>query len=377
VHLKDTIRFGSRILSKRGRKPLYLIHFVTHDSNANCAHCLRGDRLRPGDDELTLDEIERVAAGLGPMLFVFLTGGEPFLRDDLPAILRAWHRHARVAKVQIPSNGLMRDRIVAYTDQMATECPETHIGVTISLDALGEEHDRIRRTKGLFEEATQTVKALQKLEKKHDNFDVNVTVTVSAYNQDTLIPLYDYIRNELGVQNIFNSLVRGEPRKQEALDVDIEKFEAFSDAIDADLISGRLTGYSRFVLSDFVNAKNLYSRKLIGRVVRENRRLIPCYAGSLAGVLFANGNVYPCEILEEPMGNVRDHDYRIDRIWTSQRAADVRKAVEGCFCTHECFISVNCLFNPRILARIAKDAAVLWAKRAWVGPGGSGGVGKR
>jgi radical SAM protein with 4Fe4S-binding SPASM domain len=116
-------------------------------------------------------------------------------------------------------------------------------------------------------------------------------------------------------------------------------------------------------MSEFVNAKNLYSRKLIGRVVRENRQLIPCYAGSLAGVMLANGDVYPCELLEEPMGNVREHEYRIDRLWTSERAAQVRKAVDGCFCTHECFISVNCLFNPRILAKLTKDVGLLKLKR--------------
>jgi hypothetical protein len=60
---------------------------------------------------------------------------------------------------------------------------------------------------------------------------------------------------------------------------------------------------------------------------------------------------------------VREHDYRIDRIWTSERAAEVRRAVEGCFCTHECFISVNCLFNPKILAKLAKDAGLLTLKR--------------
>ena len=369
MYLKDYLRFGSRLFSKRGRNPVYLIHFVTHRCNANCAHCLRGDRLLPGDDELSLDEIERVARALGPMLFVFLTGGEPFLRDDLPDILGAYYRHCRVAKVQIPSNGLLTDKIFADAERMATECPRTHIGVTISLDALGEEHDRIRRREGLFEAATRTVLELKRLEKRHENFNVNVTVTVTSYNQNGLIPLYEYVRDELGVANIFNTLVRGEPRQQDALNVDIEKFEAFSNAIDEDLRSGRLDGYQRFAMSEFVNAKNLYSRKLIGSIVRESRQFIPCYAGSLAGVLLANGDVYPCELLEETMGNVREYDYRIDRIWSSERAAQVRGAVEGCFCTHECFISVNCLFNPKILATLAKNAGLLKIKRALGGRG--------
>ena len=44
---------------------------------------------------------------------------------------------------------------------------------------------------------------------------------------------------------------------------------------------------------------------------------VPCYAANLSGVIYAGGDVYPCEILEEPLGNLRDADYDFRKIWFS------------------------------------------------------------
>ena len=34
-----------------------------------------------------------------------------------------------------------------------------------------------------------------------------------------------------------------------------------------------------------------------------------CHAGSLFGIISADGTVHPCEILDKPLGNLKDFNY--------------------------------------------------------------------
>jgi MoaA/NifB/PqqE/SkfB family radical SAM enzyme len=112
--------------------------------------------------------------------------------------------------------------------------------------------------------------------------------------------------DELGIDNLIVRIVRGTPRDPCAKDVDINKFEAFSQRIEEDILSSTLPGYSNFPMSTFVIARDIIGRRLTMKLLRENRYQIPCYAGNLTGVLRSNGDVYPCELLGEKYGNLRD-----------------------------------------------------------------------
>ena len=69
-----------------------------------------------------------------------------------------------------------------------------------------------------------------------------------------------------------------------------------------------------------------------------------------------------CELLiDKQIGNVRDVDYDFNRLWHSPKADEMRRYVRDtrCFCTYECFLTVNILFNPLVLPRVAKEWAAL------------------
>ncbi|HNT05129.1 MAG TPA: hypothetical protein PKJ21_02980, partial [Anaerolineae bacterium] len=58
---------------------------------------------------------------------------------------------------------------------------------------------------------------------------------------------------------------------------------------------------------------------------------------------------------------VRDVDYDFKKLWYSQRADELRRWIRDtkCFCTYECFLTINILFNPLVLPRVFKEYAVL------------------
>ena len=84
-----------------------------------------------------------------------------------------------------------------------------------------------------------------------------------------------------------------------------------------------------------------------------------CFAGRLFGIVSANGDVYPCEILEDKkIGNLRENNMNFKEIWNSQRNIQTRKFIKDtkCNCTYECALSYNILGNYRYQFSLIKSA---------------------
>ena len=354
----NTISYTKHLFVKHCASPIYLILFVTERCNAKCKHCFvnvpNNKRMK---EELTLQEIEKMSNNMGNLLYLLPTGGEPFLRDDLPDIINVLYKNNQLRNVGIPTNGSLTERVVASVNRTLSLCKDLLLGVDISIDGLHQAHDQIRGFPGLFEKAIATYWQLKELEKDNRRFRVCVDVTISSFNQDNLPEIYGYFIDNLKVNNVFVRLVRGNPRDPSAKDVNIEKFVEFTKKLEQDVRNGVFYGHSAYPFSELITARDIIGRELIIKMVKERRFQIPCYAGNLTGVIRSNGDVYPCELLNDQIGNLRQHNYDLRELWESETAERIRKQIRQtrCFCTHECFITNNILFNPRMLPKILKE----------------------
>ena len=88
-------------------------------------------------------------------------------------------------------------------------------------------------------------------------------------------------------------------------------------------------------------------------------QVIPCRAGVLSGVIYANGDVGVCET-HPPLGNLRDKGFF--EIWDSPEAKALRAQIDAkaCYCTNEVFMWPSIVFQPVQLTR-----AFVGAKRTW------------
>jgi MoaA/NifB/PqqE/SkfB family radical SAM enzyme len=370
------VKFAPRILYKKGASPLYFVLFVTKNCNARCGHCLLGSHERH-TGELTIDEIEKVSRSMDDMIFFTPTGGEPFLRKDLPEIVKIFHKNNHAPNVGIPTNGSLVSRVVDGTREMLDACPDLDLHIDISIDGVGEDHDRFRGFKGLFDRAIRTYRELRVLEKHYKNFSACIQIAVSAYNHEKLNELYDYLKTYVGVNTVFTLLLRGGPKDPaakytppidpEANQFNIDNYLDFHYRLERDNKARELSGYYKLPFGDFINAKRIIRPKLITQMVKERRFVIPCYAGTLGGNMFSNGDVLACELMGQGqiLGNVRDCNYDFKKIWHSQKANEVRAWISKtkCYCTYECFMTVNILFNPLMYPVILKEWATLkWAQ---------------
>ena len=99
------------------------------------------------------------------------------------------------------------------------------------------------------------------------------------------------------------------------------------------------------------------------KIYEEKRYVTACYAGNLSGVMYPEGDVYPCEILSEEhkIGNIRDFNLDFKKLWLSHKARKEVKFIRNtkCYCTHECFNIVNILFNPKFYPKILKTSKLI------------------
>ena len=86
------------------------------------------------------------------------------------------------------------------------------------------------------------------------------------------------------------------------------------------------------------------------QTAREQRQVVPCRAGILSGVIYANGDVSMCE-QHEPLGNLRTKSF--NEIWYGDEARQLRGSIRAkeCHCTNEIFMWPSVTYQPLQLAK--------------------------
>ena len=351
------LKQGMRVLNKKG--VANLIYFVTNKCNCKCEHCFFWKELNKCDDELTLEEVEKISKTMKDMLYLTLSGGEPFLRQDLPDLVGAFYKNSNARVVVIPTNGTMPEVILKKVKEIKARFKDLNLVVYVSLDDFKEEHDKLRCFEGCFDKAVETLKGLKEIK----GISVGTLSTFTASNQDRARDFYNFIREELKPDFAYFNLVRGEPKSRSMKEVDIDKYVELCELIEKDFISGKLRGYKDQWFWPLSMALNLKTHKSIKDTLKKGY-LMPCYAGKLSAVLYSNGDVFPCELLDSKLGNLRDFGFDFSRLLDGEKAKEVRKKIKDtkCFCTHECFMNVNLLYNPNSLSGLMVDAVRLWGK---------------
>lgn len=333
-------------------------HFVTSVCNARCAHCFYP--INAGKNELTLTEIDRLARTLPPIRFLLIGGGEPFLRRDLPEIIRIYFERTGFFTCSVPTNGFSAEEIARATGEICAISPDISFGVTVSLDGFPEFHDRVRRLPGLYARATATLEALLDLARRTHNLTVGVTTVFMRDNQGEIGDFCAHVFERYRPHQHSINLIRGEaydPSLKDGLDLDLyERLCAETDArYPTEEARSGWRGARTRARREIARQRSAY----IARQARGRGFERFCLAGEREYVLSEDGTVFACELIGKPLGNVREVDFDFSRIrGASAEAAFVREKRESlCHCTHECNTRTMLLFDRRnalpVLAAIA------------------------
>ena len=302
---------------------------VTYRCNARCNMCARYLSPSKPEEELTLDTIRK----LPRMYFTNITGGEPFLKADLPDIVRELYKKSD--RIVISTNGFFTDRIIA----LCREFPQ--VGIRISIEGLEDTNNAIRGLPDGFRRGVETLKKLKQMGMK----DIGFGMTLQDGNADDLVPLFD-LAEEMGLEfataAVHNSFyfVRSDNRIE-----------------NPDRVAKNLEKLINRLLKTKSPKKwfRAYFNHGLINYIYGGKRLLPCDMGFDTFFIDPYGDVMPCNGSKEKLvlGNLNRQSWEV--LWNSPQAEVVRTRVRAC--------DRNCWMIGSVSPAMHK---YLWKPAAWV-----------
>jgi heme d1 biosynthesis radical SAM protein NirJ len=245
-----------------------------------------------------------------------LSGGEPLLRKDLFAI--AERAKALGSYLALSTNGTLID------DRLAARIVEARFDyVGISLDGLGETHDRFRRKPGAFEAALAGIRRCRDAGAK-----VGVRFTLTQDNAAELAGLLDLTEAE-GIDKFYLSHLNyaGRGHINRRRDAEFRAARRALDALFARCWDDVRRGGEREFVTGNNDADGVYLLHWVRRHVPQAdhghlRAKLAEWGGNASGVNVANidnlGNVHPDTMWWDcTLGNVRSRPF--SAIWPDTR----------------------------------------------------------
>ena len=232
--------FAERIFKKSG-PPIHLIWFITARCNLCCSHCFYYRQILNPAEELSFAEITKTVSRLSPLLSVSLTGGEPFLRDDLPEIAGLFSQKKLTRNIVLFTNGFDTNRILAAAEKIVSICKGINIFIGVSIDGFQREHDQYRNKNGSYLNALNSVRELKKLKDCFRNLNLGIGITLHKGNQQIIKELRADIYSKFGIHPGI-TLIRGEPQSPELLEVEAGIYRKTISAIARDRSAAKPCG---------------------------------------------------------------------------------------------------------------------------------------
>jgi MoaA/NifB/PqqE/SkfB family radical SAM enzyme len=332
--------------------PPFLILFINSICNQKCEHCFYWKNLNRRDD-LTTAELFALSSSLGRIENLNLSGGEPFLRPEFGEICRQFIRQNKVRQIYVPTNGYFTDRTVKQITETLKEKDLNLFVAEISLDGLGEFHNKFRGSPGAFDKAMQTYDALARLQESDARLRIHSISTATDVNMDEIRRLTTYLFDRCPKMDHHNlALIRGDRKNPSLQGPNLEQYQQLYEYVRRLWASREEGRYGSLVEPMLQWAKS--------RTAALQTQVVPCRAGRLNAVVYSNGDVSVCES-HPPLGNLREKSFW--EIWGSPEAQALRRSIAAkeCYCTNEVFLWPSITYQPQQLVRAIAGARV-WQK---------------
>jgi MoaA/NifB/PqqE/SkfB family radical SAM enzyme len=330
--------------------PFNLVVSVTYRCNSRCKTC---NVWRRSANELTTDEWLQVFSTLGTSpYYLTFSGGEPFLREDIVEIVTGACQLCQPSIVTLPTNASLTRVVPQKVEEILQAAQGIQVGVNVSLDGVGEEHDRIRGVEGSYKKALQSYEALRVLD--YSNLTLGVHTVVSRFNAERIPAIYEEL-SKLQPDSYISEIAE-ERVELETVGMNItpapQEYAEIADFLTAQIRNGTFSGLARIT-----QAFRIHYYDLAKRILFEERQVIPCYAGFSSAHIAPDGDVWACCTRAEPLGNLRETNYDLAPIWLGERAEAMRRSIAAgeCYCPMANVAYSNMLLHPPTLLRVARS----------------------
>lgn len=334
------MRLGRALLL--GRRPNYVIAFVTGRCNLKCSFCCHAARTaRDNIDapELSAEQWASMFAGLDALIHLTITGGEPFMRKDIVELVRGLVQSARVPRISINTNGFLTDTIMPVMETLVKELRSVEIALAVSIDGPEAIHDSLRGVPGSFRAARETVRRAAVLRDHTPRFSVRTCSVVCRENADCLELLLEETSTwPIDFHDI--GLLRDVPRDEQR-----ELAETYAKLTNRQLQHAS----ARYFRGVDWRLQRQVRDEVLAQVYSDDRRF-HCLAGDRLLEVFPDGSIRGCEMGmlwdESLIAEGSERPVRLADAVRSPAAKRFRQRATACGCTFECVHGCNAVFQP-------------------------------
>ena len=317
--LINGLRF--QYLKRRGLpgRPQAVSLEITHNCIAKCVMCNIWKIPREVKD-LSMDHWIHLLSSdlLSDLRELDITGGEPFLRDDLPqffsGICELKQKSLKsLQSIAVTTNGFLTGRVLECAQEILPKLGDRGIDLVMvcAMDAIGDIHERIRNYPDAWSKVNQTIEGLIKLREDFSNLIIGLKTTILPINVGELDKISQYADSK-SLFTIISPCIITEARylnPDRADDLisseeDIERMISFyeSDMFQWSYHADRLVQYLRT------------------GVMRK-----PCSCGFNYFFIRSTGRLFLCPLVDISLGNIKETP--LEDLLISEKASNFRRKV--------------------------------------------------
>jgi MoaA/NifB/PqqE/SkfB family radical SAM enzyme len=286
------------------------------------------------------------------LLWLNITGGEPTLRKDFSELINdAYDLAPNLYLINVPVNGLNSTRDVFA--KIANHCKNAEIQVTVSLDGLGKDYQRIRGVKNGFEIVKKHFEELKQLEKRFGNIFVSYQTTISPHNISSMEQLFDYAY-PLSHNYIVTFAQNIDYLKVKDVNMEIDQKD-FKRSIDFMLNKYKVRRLRSFFPLTFLTILKKYV-DLPGEYIR-------CSATHNTLVVDQYGILKYCLTLEDKILDIKDCNFDVKEVLANKKLKIAQNKYGHCSsCFTNCEAIPSMMHNPIKFAKYASKGVFnsLW-----------------
>jgi MoaA/NifB/PqqE/SkfB family radical SAM enzyme len=318
--------------------------------------CFYANDMEQKAQDLTFGEIKKLSETAGEFNRLWLSGGEPTLREDLPEIIEMFYKNNHIKDVNMPSNGIKTERVIEWLKRIRKNCPDLNISISISFDGFGATHDT-QRGVASFYRAAETLKRLDDNFKDDGHVIRGCATVITKYNVEEVEDFVAWVYGRFNLTTHTIEAARGMTREDGVKILNEQSLRVIQDDIApyyilyAKRVGDGMSGIARRITEFFYKGlmRTLYNIRATN-LDKPTPWGMDCTAGKTTLVIDYDGRFRSCE-LRDPIGSVKDYNCNVQDIMNSPA---MKKEVEtigygykaNCWCTHGCWIMSSLNFNP-------------------------------
>lgn len=309
--------------------PYKLIFAVTYKCNSKCKTCnIWKKKIK---NELELHEIQKFF-NKNKFSWINLTGGEVFIRSDLLDIIKSMKN---VYLLNITTNGILTEKIIKDSREINKLIPKFIL--TISIDGSKEVHNKIRGV-NCWENAIEIYKKA-----KQAGIETYIGLTLSPYNinhfEQTIMDIKKAIQN-FTIKDLHLNIYQESDnyfQNKGQIKLDEQYNKKLKQIVKESIKTKKGLGFVTYLERRYL--------KSIEKYLDTDISPIPCKALNSSCFLDPQGDVYPCTIYNHKLGNIREIEYDLKKIWSDKSSDNIRKKIienecPGCWTPCEAYQSI-------------------------------------